>query len=261
MNSRTWDIPSIGRETYLFCASLCILFLTVSEILDFFELPFESLVSRLLMSSSSVPVSFVTSAVAATGYMGIFVLMTLESVSLPVPSEVLLPFSGYLASKGSLSFQGVLVASTSAGMIGALIDYYLALKFGRSLVDRLLKWSGANAGALRRMESWISGRGSWSVLIARFIPGMRTAISLPAGVLRMRLRPFVSMTLVGTVGWSVLLVYLGYAAGKLWQSTSLQSMSFLTDLLLYLGFVSSLSYAIYYLIRRIRPHPSHRANI
>ena len=190
----------------------------------------------------------------ATGYLGIFILMALESASLPIPSEFVLPFSGYLVFKGSLNFAGVVAVSTLAGMVGALVDYYLALRFGRPLVRGLFKWFGASGPALDKAEDWVNRKGSWSVLAARFVPGIRTVVSLPAGALGMRLRAFVSMTFVGTLGWSVLLVYLGYSAGNLWQTALAQSSPLFASIFLSAGVVASLSYILYYLIRRPRAH-------
>lgn len=253
IGSRTFELSHRDGGTYLFYGSLFVLFVTVTEILDIFELPFESLVTRLFASGSLVSLGFVTSSLVALGYLGVFVLMALESASLPIPSEVVLPFAGYLVSRGSLSFTGVVAASTGAGVLGALIDYYLALKLGRPIVERLFRLSGAKPENLNQTERWIGTKGSWGVLAARFIPGVRSVISLPAGAFRMRLRAFVSMTLVGAFGWSVLLVYIGYSAGNLWQTALTQYSPLLTNLLLSAGAVASCLYISYYLVSKRFP--------
>jgi membrane protein DedA with SNARE-associated domain len=243
---RNSKLVSLDLRTYLFFAAFAALFVTLNEILDFFELPFESLPGHLLSSGSIVSVGLVTSSLAAYGYVGVFALMVLESASLPVPSEVVLPFAGYLVFKGSMDFTAVVLVSTAAGVVGALADYYLALKLGRPLVERLFKWSGAKPEHLNRAEEWLSKRGSWSVLVARFIPGMRSAISLPAGALRMKLGHFVGMTLIGSFGWSLLLVYLGYSAGSLWQGALAQPSPVLIEALLFGIALASVSYILYY---------------
>jgi membrane protein DedA with SNARE-associated domain len=244
-----------GLETYLFYASLVVLFVTVSEVVDLFELPFESVIARLMASGSLVSFGFVTSLLTASGYLGIFILMALESASLPVPSELVLPFSGYLVFEGSLNFAGVVAVSTVAGMVGALVGYYLALKFGRPLVRGLFKRFGASGQALDRTENWVNRKGSWSILAARFVPGIRTIVSLPAGALKMRLRTFVSMTFAGTLGWSALLVYVGYSTGNLWQTALAQSSPLFTSIPLSAGLVVSSSYILYYLVHRPRVNP------
>ena len=213
-SSRAVKLTSQDARTYLFVAALAVLFVTLSELLDYFELPFESLPGHLLSSGSLVSSGFVMSTMATLGYAGVFILMLLESASLPVPSEVVLPFAGYLVFTGSMNFAAVVLVSTVAGVVGALTDYYLAAKLGRPIIERLFRWSGMKPEHLDRAERWLSEKGSWSILVARFIPGMRSAISLPAGALRMRLGAFVGMTLVGSFGWSFLLVYLGYSGGK-----------------------------------------------
>ncbi|HME19522.1 MAG TPA: DedA family protein [Nitrososphaerales archaeon] len=256
--ARAARVASRGRREYLFGASLLVLFVSVVEILDFFELPFESLVVRLLTSGSIISAGFVTSSLSSSGYLGLFALMALESASLPIPSEVVLPFAGYMASTGVLSFGGVVAVSTGAGVIGALVDYYLALKLGRPAIEKLLRWSGAGPDALGRAESWINRRGSWSILVARFIPGLRSAISLPAGALRMRMSAFIPMTVAGSFGWSVLLVYAGYSAGDLWRTGLAQYSPLLTNYLMFAAAAASSSYMMYYFVSRRLAHPRAR---
>jgi membrane protein DedA with SNARE-associated domain len=243
---RNSEPASLDIQRYLFFAAFPVLFVSLSEILDFFELPFESLPLHLFSSGSLFSVGLVTSSLAAFGYVGVFALMVLESASLPVPSEVVLPFAGYLVFAGNLDFAAVVLVSTVAGVVGALADYFLALKLGRPLVERVFRWSGARPEHLKRAEEWLSKKGSWSILLARFIPGMRSAISLPAGALRMKLKPFVGMTLVGSFGWSLLLVYIGYSAGSLWQGALVQPSPLLIEALLSAIALASVSYIVYY---------------
>ncbi len=256
ITSRTLKMVSRDTKEYVFFASLVTLFIALSDILDYFELPFESQVAHLFTASSVISTGFVTSSVSTFGYAGVFVLMFLESASLPIPSEVVLPFAGFLVFNGTMSFGVVVLVSTIAGLCGALTDYYLALKLGRPIIERLFKWSGASPGSLDRLEGWLGTRGSWSVLVARFIPGMRSAISLPAGALRMRLRAFVTMTAIGAFGWSALLIYLGYVAGNLWQTALVQSSPLLGQAVLFAVAVASTSYIVYFLSPRVRGRPT-----
>ena len=178
--------------------------------------------------------------------------MLLESASLPVPSEVVLPFAGYLVFTGGMNFAAVVLVSTVAGVVGALADYYLASNLGRPVIERLFRWSGMKPEHLNRAEKWLSEKGSWSILVARFIPGLRSAISLPAGALRMRLGAFVGMTLIGSFGWSVLLIYLGYSAGSVWQTALGRSSPVLTEVALFAAALGSASYILYFASRRGR---------
>lgn len=182
--------------------------------------------------------------------------MLLESASLPVPSEVVLPFAGYLVYTGSMNFAAVVLVSTVAGVGGALADYYLASKLGRPVVERLFSWSGLKPGHLDHAEKWLSEKGAWSILVARFIPGLRSAISLPAGALRMKPGPFVGMTLIGSFGWSALLVFLGYSAGSVWQTALARSTPLLTEVFLIAVALASASYVLFFVSRRARG-PSH----
>ena len=244
--SRNFGPALYDARTYLLYAALAALLLATSELLDLYELPFESLPGHLLSSGSLISVGFVTSSMVTFGYAGVFLLMLLESASLPVPSEVVLPFAGYLVFTGSMSFTAVVLVSTVAGLMGALIDYYLAFRLGRPIIKRLFKWSGAKPEQLDRTEDWLSRKGSLSILVARFIPGLRSAISLPAGALRMRLGPFVGMTIIGSFGWSALLVYIGYSAGSLWQGALSKPSPILTEATLFVVALASVSYIVYY---------------
>jgi membrane protein DedA with SNARE-associated domain len=249
---RALRLTSLDVRTYVFAAALAALFVTLTELIDLFELPFESLPGHLLSSSSLISTAFVMSTMVSFGYAGVFILMLLESTSLPVPSEIVLPFAGYLVFTGSMNFAAVVLVSTVAGVVGALADYYLASRLGRPIVERLFRWSGMKPEHLDRAEKWLSEKGSWSILVARFIPGLRSAISLPAGALRMKLGPFVGMTLIGSLGWSALLVFLGYSAGSVWQTALVRSSPLLTEVFLVAVAIASASYVLYFVSRRSR---------
>lgn len=249
--SQTYKLRPLDLKLYLFFAALFALFVSMTEIDDSFELPFESLATHLFAAGSLISSGFVTSSIATFGYAGVFALMLLESASLPVPSEVILPFAGYLVFTGRMDMATVVMISSAAGVAGALADYYLALKFGRPLIRRLMKLSGAKPGQMDRLERWLDTRGAWSILLARFVPGIRSSISLPAGALRMRLRTFVAMTAVGSFGWSILLVYLGYAAGNLWQGALSQSLPMLGEVALVAVAVASVFYVAYFTSLRL----------
>jgi membrane protein DedA with SNARE-associated domain/putative flippase GtrA len=238
----------IPRSRILAVVAFLALCASVIEIVDLFNLPFEGSISGALVSGSLVSTDLLRS-VLGLGYAGLFILMVMESASLPIPSEVVLPFAGYLVYLGRMNLGVAIADGTAAGLIGALIDYYLALKLGRPIVLRLLGRFGVTPELLAKGEVWVDSKGSWSVLIARFIPGLRSVISIPAGLLEMKPRLFAGMTLIGSFTWSALLIYLGFSAGPLWQSALRIASTFLTQALLYIVAAISLFYVVYYLLQ------------
>jgi len=181
------------------------------------------------------------------GYLGLFILMLMESAALPVPSEVVLPFAGYLVFLGKMNLGLAIVDAGVAGVAGALIDYYLALWLGRPVVYRLMARLGVSSKHMDGGERWVDSKGAWSVFVARFIPGLRSVISIPAGLLRMKIKPFVVLTAAGSLIWGGVLIYVGYSAGPLWQSSLNALSASATQAALVLVAVLSVLYVVYYL--------------
>ncbi len=240
-SERWWPPP---RSTYLALAAAVVLGLALIEIVDFVELPFESQIAAMA-GSSLVSTSSLTKTMESLGYLGLFALMTLESASAPIPSEVFLPFAGYLVYLGSMNYIAAVAVSTVAGLLGALVDFYLALLVGRPFFDGLLSRVGVKAASIDRAERWMNERGAWAVFLARFVPGLRSIISIPAGLLEMRLRTFVVLTLLGSLIWSAALIYLGLSAGALWSS-ALSTPSVAFTVIEVFAAVASIVYLAYY---------------
>jgi membrane protein DedA with SNARE-associated domain len=159
----------------------------------------------------------VTSTIRAFGYPGIFVLMFLETSSLPIPSEVILPFAGYLSFMGQFNSYLVVAFATAAGIFGSLIDYYIGLKGVQSLVKhKILGKVILSTGQLQLAEKWFDKHGSLVVFASRLIPGFRTTFSFPAGAAKMPLKKFLIYTTAGCLLWNAILVYLGWYLGKNW---------------------------------------------
>ncbi len=148
------------------------------------------------------------------GYASLFALMALESASLPIPSEVVLPLAGYFVRVGVLNFWVAVGVSTAASLAGALLDYFLAAWLGRPFVVALLKLFRLHRGALDRAEAWFGRSAQWTVFAARFVPALRTVISFPAGLFEMNITRFFVMTTAGCLAWSVVLIYAGFLAGS-----------------------------------------------
>jgi len=159
--------------------------------------------------------------VESADYLGVFLLIVLENVFPPIPSEVILPLAGSLASEGRFSLPGVILAASLGAVGGALILYYVAFWFGdhrlRWLIRRYGKWFAVSEADLDKANDWFDRRGGLAVAICRVVPIVRSLVSLPAGLRRMRLVPFVIYTFIGATVWNTVLVTAGYLLGKNWD--------------------------------------------
>jgi membrane protein DedA with SNARE-associated domain len=150
------------------------------------------------------------------GYAGIFLLMLLEAAALPVPSELILPFAGYLVSRGDLNFWLVIFYSTVAALIGSFVDYYLGWRVGLAFFTGKSKLPFIDTAHLQRVQVWFNRYGSIAVALLRLVPAARVLISFPAGAYRMNRSKFAAYTLAGCLPWNLTLVYLGWRLGSSW---------------------------------------------
>ena len=148
------------------------------------------------------------------GYIGIFLLMAIESSFIPFPSEIVLIPAGFLASKGDMSLGMIMSSALGGSMIGAFINYYLALLLGRRMLQRYGKYFFIKESALDKMDNYFEKHGAISTFIGRLIPGIRQLVSIPAGLSRMNLVVFSTYTALGAAVWALILVMLGYFIGE-----------------------------------------------
>ncbi|MFT5659483.1 MAG: membrane protein DedA with SNARE-associated domain [Sulfurimonas sp.] len=148
------------------------------------------------------------------GYMGIFLLMAIESSFIPFPSEIVLIPAGYLASKGDMNFGIILASGLGGSMVGAFINYYLALLLGRKILMQYGKYFFISHESMDKMDNFFLKHGAISTFIGRLIPGIRQLISIPAGLSRMNLAVFSTYTALGAGIWALILVSLGYFIGE-----------------------------------------------
>jgi membrane protein DedA with SNARE-associated domain len=155
------------------------------------------------------------------GYPGIALIMFAENLFPPIPSEVVLPFAGSLVQSGELNLVGVLLSSTLGATLGTGLFYYLGGRLGearsRSLIRRYGSWLALDEGDLERSLTLFRRRERSIIFFGRFLPGVRTLISLPAGIARMRLGTFLLYTVLGTLAWNALLVGAGVILGAQWE--------------------------------------------
>lgn len=148
------------------------------------------------------------------GYLGIFLLMAVESSFIPFPSEIVLIPAGYLAFKGDMSLGMVLGSALGGSMVGAFINYYLALILGRKILQKYGKYFFIGENALKKMDNYFEKHGAISTFIGRLIPGIRQLISIPAGLSRMNLGVFSAYTALGAGIWALILIIIGYYIGE-----------------------------------------------
>jgi len=148
------------------------------------------------------------------GYLGIFLLMAVESSFIPFPSEIILIPAGYLASKEEMNIGMIMASALGGSLVGAFINYYLALLLGRKILKKYGKYFFINENALEKMDNYFDKHGAISTFIGRLIPGIRQLISIPAGLSRMNLAVFSTYTALGAGIWALILTMLGYFIGE-----------------------------------------------
>lgn len=168
--------------------------------------------------------TWVLAVITQMGYLGVVFLSALESMNIPIPSEAILTFSGFLASRGTFMFWGVVFAGTIGNVVGSLISYYIGyLVRGR----RALANSMRVQKEIARAHVWMDRYGDWAILISRMLPVVRTFISFPLGVVKVdSLWRFTWLTFVGAFVWSFVLAKIGFVLGENWQSIELYYRKF-----------------------------------
>jgi membrane protein DedA with SNARE-associated domain len=161
-------------------------------------------------------VNFATDQIGTHGLVAVLLLMILESACIPVPSEAIMIFGGFLASQGRVSFAGVVAAGVAGNLVGSWIAYAIGRYKGREWILRW-HWLHVTEARLATADRWFARHGAWAVLVARCLPVVRTFISLPAGIARMPFWRFSALTLLGCIPWVLLLALGGHAVGDNWE--------------------------------------------
>lgn len=160
----------------------------------------------------------ITTFLTDWGYVALFITMVLENMNVPIPSEIVLGFAGFLVSQQIFAFWPAIIVGTIAGLVGSLLSYWIGYTGGRTVLMKYGKHMKLSTKKLIAADSWFQRYGGIAVFTGRLLPGIRTFISLPAGVAQYPLPHFIAFTVIGTVPWTMLLVYVGSLLGENWQT-------------------------------------------
>ena len=164
---------------------------------------------------------WVQDVIEQLGYLGVALLVVLENVFPPIPSEIVLPFAGFVAQRGSDSVVLMILAATVGSVIGALIMYWIAAIIGderlHAFTRRFGKWVQIREADLTRAEEWFDRHAMSAVLVGRCVPLIRSVVSIPAGFRRMKLIPYIAYTFLGSLVWNIALVGAGAVLGENWE--------------------------------------------
>lgn len=165
--------------------------------------------------------SWVQDVIEQLGYLGVALLVVLENVFPPIPSEIVLPFAGFVAQQGSDSVVLMILAASVGSVIGALIMYWIAAVIGderlHAFTRRFGKWVQIREADLTRAEEWFDRHAMSAVLVGRCVPLIRSVVSIPAGFRRMKLIPYIAYTFFGSLVWNIALVGAGALLGENWE--------------------------------------------
>lgn len=162
--------------------------------------------------------SWIMGVISSLAYSGVVLLMAIESACIPLPSEIIMPFAGFLVFKGEMTLWGVALAGAFGCVVGSIPAYYLGMYGGRPLVEKYGKWVLISAKDLNWADQAFAKHGEIIIFIGRLLPAVRTFIAFPAGVARMNMTKFISYTFVGSLIWCYLLALAGFKAGENWES-------------------------------------------
>jgi len=169
------------------------------------------------MPITEIIIQYITHLLSAGGSGWLFILMVMESMVLPVPSEAVMPFTGFLISTGQFSFLGVIFFSTLGSLFGSLISYYIGFYGGTPFVKKFGRYFLLREDDLQKTERFFQKHGQKTIFISRFIPVVRHFISLPAGASRMNLGKFILYTTLGAGLWNAFLTWAGFALKENWN--------------------------------------------
>ena len=177
-----------------------------------------SIPMHLLIESLAWIARTAITVISSLGYAGVFFLMAAESMIIPIPAELVMPFAGFLVAQGQFRMEFVFLASLSGSLTGSLLSYWMGRAGGNRIVVHFGKYLLLDLADLKKTESYFEKRGEGTIFVGRLIPVVRHLISIPAGIGRMDLKKFFLYTAAGASLWNMLLAYLGYVLGQNWKT-------------------------------------------
>ena len=171
----------------------------------------------MLEKMIAILATWIISVISSLSYTGIALLMAIESACIPLPSEIIMPFSGFLVFKGEMTMMGVAMAGAIGCVLGSIPAYYLGKIGGRPLVEKYGKWVLISHHDLNLADRWFEKHGDITIFIGRLLPVVRTFIAFPAGVAGMNMGRFIIYTFTGSFIWCWALAYAGMKAGENWE--------------------------------------------
>ena len=186
--------------------------------------------------------NFAIYIIQTLGYWGVFIGMTLESACIPLPSEIIMPFSGFVVWQGTtnMTLLGITLVGALGNLIGSLIAYFIGLKGGRPFLEKYGRYVFISHSKLELADRWFARYGWEAVLISRMLPLIRTFISLPAGIANMDLKKFSLYTFMGSLPWSFILAYVGVQLGPNWEL--IKSYFHILDIVVFIGIAGLIVY-------------------
>jgi len=201
---------------------------------------------------------FIVATISALGYSGIVLLMAIESACIPLPSEIIMPFSGYLVSTGELNLWGVAVAGAVGCVLGSLVAYWVGMYGGRPFIEKYGRYILLSRHDLDIADRWFAKHGEIIVFVSRLLPAIRTFIAFPAGVARMNLPRFVIYTFAGSLPWCLALAYVGQKLGEQWdKDDTLKTWFHRFDFLIGIAGALFIIWWVWRHIKHSRPHPEN----
>jgi membrane protein DedA with SNARE-associated domain len=171
------------------------------------------MVARIL----EILTAFIIATISTLGYGGIVLLMAIESACIPLPSEIIMPFSGFLVSRGEMNLWLVGLAGAVGCVVGSMVAYWVGMYGGRPLIEKYGRYILISPHDLDLADRWFAKYGEIIVFVSRLLPAIRTFIAFPAGVARMNIWRFIIYTFAGSLPWCVGLAYVGQKLGEQWE--------------------------------------------
>lgn len=194
---------------------------------------------------------WIIDTISYLGYWGIVLTMGIESACIPLPSEIIMPFSGYLVYSGRFNLLWVSVAGALGCVVGSVAAYWAGILGGRPFIEKYGKYVLLSHRDLDTAERWFKKYGDWAIFFSRLLPVIRTFISLPAGIARMNFLRFVVYTFLGSLPWCFVLAYIGKVLGENWQTIKTYFRG--ADIIIVIIVILGIAFFIY---RHLKPQKS-----